>query len=342
VKTRHSIRVGDALDMISIPDDSIDLIVTSPPYFGQRIYLDGVGNPITHAVGSEATPAEYLDALASFMTEAWRVIKPIGSVFVNLGDKYAGSGGHNNDRIQGTKYDPEIPTRDGPSRYVKVTEVRRKSLIGLPWRFALQAMDAGWILRQELIWDKPNGMPESVTDRTRRTHEQWFHFTKNEMYFAAVDELREPHQEVSEKRAKRGQGEDWAKNRHPPDQPPQGWTPETALHALGKLPSSVQRISTGGIRPTAEEKAKFGLPDHFAPYPAEWPRFFILGWSPVGGLILDPFAGTGTTSLVAKILDRSSISIDISPAYVKLMNWRLYVSDHEKKLTVKWRKRGLL
>jgi len=231
VKSRTTIRLGDALDLSFIPDSSVDLVITSPPYFGQRIYLDDMGNPITHAVGSEATPSEYLAALGVFMEEMWRVVKPTGSVFVNMGDKYAGSGGHNNASIQGTTYDADKPTRDGPSRYVKITEVRRKSLLGLPWRFALQSMDAGWILRQEMIWDKPNGMPESVTDRTRRTHEQWFHFTREEMYFAAVDELREPHQEVSEKRAKRGRGEDWGKDRHPPGQPPQEWDPGSSLHS---------------------------------------------------------------------------------------------------------------
>lgn len=416
MKTHHSIRLGSATDLHFIEDSSVDLVVTSPPYFGQRIYFDDEGNEIVEAVGSEATPEEYLKALDLFMDEMWRVIKPTGSVFVNLGDKYAGSGGHNNDRLQGTKYDPETITRNAPNRYAKVDNIRRKSLMGLPWRFALNAMDAGWVLRQEIIWSKPNGMPESVTDRTRRVHEQWFHFTKEEKYYAVMDELREPHTDETIKRTKRGRSDDWGIGRHPPDQPRQNWQPEKAAHKLGSLPASVQSISTGGVRPTKSDVETFNLPDHFAPFPAEWPRFIILGWSPrawcgecgeavvpvverkvdeaisdslielesarqrtrqavSGGktgstlkqsdkiernilgyscpcesppsswapsLVLDPFGGTGTTSLVARILERSSISVDISPAYVRLMKWRVFVSAHAAKIEAKWRKKGLL
>lgn len=344
MKTRHQILLGDATNMHQIPDNSIDLIVTSPPYFGQRVYFDNKGNPITEAVGSEAAPGEYLDALDRFMEEAWRVIKPTGSVFVNLGDKYAGSGGHNNDRIQGTKYDAETPTRDGPTHYVKVSETRRKSLLGLPWRFALRQMDAGWILRQEIIWSKSNGMPESATDRTKRFHEQWFHLVKEENYFSSIDALRQPIKPQSVERDKQGYpgGAFTSQFQGSPLDKREQSSTKTFGHPLGTLPSSVQTISTGGVRPTKEEQRKFNLPKHFAPFPPEWPRFFILGWSPEGGLVLDPFAGTGTTSLVAQILNRSSIALDISPAYIRLMNWRIRISDHRAKLERKWKKKGLL
>lgn len=439
-KARVKIFRGDALNMVKVPDGSVDLIVTSPPYFGQRVYLDDAGNVIEEAVGSEATPGEYLAALGVFMDEAMRVLKPSGSVFVNLGDKMAGSGGHNNASIQGKTYDAAVMTRDGPIRYPKssyvgpnpemkqgardghrrsrpgkVEGVRRKSLIGLPWRFALSQIDRGWVLRAEIIWDKPNGMPESVTDRVRRTHEQWFHFTKSERYFAAMDELREPTTPQSGKAGTFKRNEEierWVPGQgevqHRPNR-----DDKLAYHELGKLPGSVQRVSTGGVRPTKQERAKYNLPDHFAPFPPEWPRFFILGWTPIGwcgkcsdpvvptvertkmewrpnadrathlasgafprgesgttlrgtmtsppsarivgygckcesphnptpSVVLDPFAGTGTTALVARILNRDSISLDISDAYVRLMNWRLRLSDHESKLVKKWKKKGLL
>src|SRR5690606_37030810 len=108
-----------------------------------------------------------------------------------------------------------------------------------------------------IIWSKPNGMPESVTDRTRRAHEQWFHFTKEEKYYAVMDELREPHTDETIKRTKRGRSDDWGIGRHPPDQPRQNWQPEKAAHKLGSLPASVQSISTGGVRPTKSDVETF-------------------------------------------------------------------------------------
>jgi DNA modification methylase len=130
------------------------------------------------------------------MVEMGRVLKRSGSAFINLGDKYAGTGGNNNAGVgkgieQIWEGKPVESRRLGDIR--KLDGFRAKSLMGLPWRFAIRQIDAGWILRAELIWSKPNGLPESVTDRVRRSHEQWFHFVKKPRYFSAVDEIREPH-----------------------------------------------------------------------------------------------------------------------------------------------------
>ena len=153
-------------------DGTVDLIVTSPPYFALRSYRDDDGH-YDGQIGSEATPTDFLDALDECMVEWRRVLKPSGSVWINLGDKYAGSGGHNN---AGVGADPER----GPSSYNKeAAGIRAKSLMGLPWRFAIRQIDAGWILRAEVVWSKPNSLPESVTDRVRRSHEQWFHFVRS-------------------------------------------------------------------------------------------------------------------------------------------------------------------
>jgi DNA modification methylase len=148
--------------------------------------------------------------------------------------------------------------------------------MGLPWRYALRCIDElELILRAEVVWDKPNGMPESVTDRVRRSHEQWFHFTKEERYFSAVDEIREPHAPQSLARAGR--------NRFAPDLSQQGvggpntLNPEQACNPLGKLPGSVWEVSTEPLRVPEE----LGI-DHFAAFPTEWPRRIILGWSPSG------------------------------------------------------------
>lgn len=183
---------GDARHL-PLPDASVDLICTSPPYFGLRSYTDG-GAHYPGQIGSEATPQEWLAALVECTREWVRVLKPEGSLFVNLGDKYSTVGGG-----------PPGPTsgigvqRGGRNQHLVstkqafVTEARPKSLLGLPWRYALAATDQlGLILRRDIIWSKANGLPESVRDRCRSSHEYIFHLTKQPHYYSAIDEIRLP------------------------------------------------------------------------------------------------------------------------------------------------------
>ena len=355
---RLTILHGNALEL-QLPDDSVDLVVTSPPYFGLRSYQDG-GEHYDGQIGDETTPAEFVDALVAATAEMMRVVKPSGSIWVNLGDKYA-------------------PT---------------KSLIGVPWRYALRCIDdLGLILRAEVIWSKPNGLPESVTDRVRRSHEQWFHFTLEQRYFSAVDEIREPHLTM-------GRGSDWETRRarlvdrdgYGRHDDVLGMDNAKASHPLGKLPGSVWTVPTQPL----QVPASLGI-DHFAAFPMEWPRRIITGWSPAGvcvecgegrrpvagrtaewdaykkqhgigdyvagtdrdvngkqrsttavpipagpktvitgyacacdeptadtrhAVVLDPFGGTGTTALVAWALGRHGISNDLSTDYCRLAQWR--------------------
>jgi DNA modification methylase len=207
---------GDARTL-PLADESVDLIVTSPPYFALRSYRDA-GEHYDGQIGSEATPAEFIDALMECMGEWRRVLKPSGSVWVNLGDKYANAGTRQGHTGIGQTANPEKrhiyqPLPEG---------TRPKSLMGLPWRFAIACIDAGWILRAEVIWSKPNGLPESVTDRVRRSHEQWFHFTKEPRYFAAVDEVRE-----AQKSTDAGKRQPYWKNKP-------GWRPGHDSGEFGK------------------------------------------------------------------------------------------------------------
>src|SRR6266540_1305836 len=184
---RTTIR-GDALHL-PLRDNTVDLIITSPPYFALRSYATGH----KMEVGSEATPHAYLQALWAATREMTRVLKPTGSIWVNLGDKYAGGDGMSGGPPQlqgGTAFRQGMIRRGAPK-----TSVPAKSLMGLPWRYAIGCIDQlGLILRAELIWSKPNGLPESVTDRVRRSHEVWFHLTKSPRYYAALDEIRDPHE----------------------------------------------------------------------------------------------------------------------------------------------------
>jgi DNA modification methylase len=256
-----------------------------PPYFALRSYQDG-GEHYAGQIGDEPTPAEFVASLLEVTRECVRVLKPSGSLWVNLGDKYAGATRHGRATATGTgQATKHAPAAAGSNSPGGIDERRPpKSLIGIPWRYALACIDdLGLILRAEVIWSKPNGLPESVTDRVRRSHEQWFHFTLEPRYFSAVDEIREPHTD----RQHDGAGKRWRHQRTAPTtvrgehRRPHAMSrrPDATgcQHPLGKLPGSVWTVPTEPLRVPDH----LGI-DHFAAFPTEWPRRIIQGWSPAG------------------------------------------------------------
>jgi len=259
---------GDARNL-PLPDASVDLIVTSPPYFALRSYTDG-GEHYAGQIGSEATPAEFIAALVECTREWMRVLKPSGSIFVNLGDKYASYEGNRGDGKQ-QKNAQGRPLTERGAGLTGGGFVRNKSLMLLPERYRIACVDElGLIARAVLIWSKPNGLPESVTDRVRRSHEDWVHLTKMPRYFAAVDEIREPHIDQSDHAARRRARSDARMDL--------AHSASMSTHnPLGKLPGSVWEIAS---QPLTVPK-DLGV-DHFAAFPMEWPRRLILGWSPSG------------------------------------------------------------
>lgn len=256
---------GDAR-ALPLADASVDLIVTSPPYFALRSYTDG-GEHYDGQVGAESTPQEYIAALVECTREWMRVLKAGGSIWVNLGDKYSDRG-HGPSRGRGTGRGPQathLPQTRGPME---------KSLLLLPERYRIACVDElGLIARAVVIWSKPNGLPESVTDRVRRSHEDWVHLTKAPRYFSAVDEIREVH--VRGPRPNEILGTPGGGFRIP-DRNDAG-RKVSEFNPLGKLPGSVWEIATEPLKVPAE----LGI-DHFAAFPTEWPRRIILGWSPCG------------------------------------------------------------
>lgn len=267
---------GTALDL-PLADNSVDLVVTSPPYFALRSYQDN-GAHYSGQLGSEATPDAFVSTLLDATREMMRVVKPSGSIWVNLGDKYAtsspvGSGGKGATSIVHGKGSNLRANTQSDGRRVR-NGVREKSLIGVPWRYALRCIDElGLILRAEVIWSKPNGLPESVTDRVRRSHEQWFHFSLSPRYFSAVDEIREAYLAPT---ATRTFGRvDPSRGDH--GQPEARKDARDVMNPLGKLPGSVWEIPTEPL--TVPEH--LGV-DHFAAFPSEWPRRIISGWCPAG------------------------------------------------------------
>ena len=266
--SRVQIIRGNALSL-PLADDSVDLVVTSPPYFGLRSYQDG-GEHYAGQIGDEPTPAEFVDALIAATAEMVRVTKPSGSIWVNLGDKYASTSTPGPQSQNTTMTGGRHKGVENIAQRRLTSNVPTKSLIGIPWRYALRCIDdLGLILRAEVIWSKPNGLPESVTDRVRRSHEQWFHFTLNPRYYSAVDEIREAHQHPhiahTGPRSSRGEVDGNAQHLR------------MGLSPLGKLPGSVWTIPTEPLHVPDH----LGI-DHFAAFPTEWPRRIIQGWSPRG------------------------------------------------------------
>jgi DNA modification methylase len=278
---------GDARTL-PLPGASVDLIVTSPPYFGLRSYTDA-GQHYHGQIGSEATPREWLAAMLECTAEWVRVLKPSGSIFVNLGDKFStgasGENGTGTSSLNGHGGDGTHRDRAVKRSSPAVRGVPPKSLLGLPWRYALACMDdLGLILRRDIIWSKPNGLPESVTDRCRSSHEYLFHFTVQPRYYAAVDEIREPHTSIGDPRWRR------ATTSVNPDRGDGGmaaWRDGREPNPLGKLPGSDWGVleGTGPVWPIPSQPltvpAHLGV-DHFAAFPMELPRRVILGWSPPG------------------------------------------------------------
>ena len=301
---------------LPLPDDCVDLVVTSPPYFALRSYTDG-GVHYPGQVGAEATPAEFVDALIAVTRECVRVLKPSGSLWVNLGDKYAGAA-NNRQRWDTAKLDNDpkkirlgarSESQQDASLSANFGGIPPKSLIGIPWRYALRCIDdLGLILRAEVIWSKPNGLPESVTDRVRRSHEQWFHMVTQPRYFSAVDEIREPHAPGDQRRSTvaslRGVNPSGASG---------SVMEHEAANPLGKLPGSVWTVATEPLRVPEH----LGV-DHFAAFPTEWPRRIVAGWSPPG-------VCTGCGEGRRPVSQREGTGVMNDPA-----NWSETVAFHDR------------
>jgi site-specific DNA-methyltransferase (cytosine-N4-specific) len=246
----------------------VDCIVTSPPYYGLRNY----GSPYQY--GNEESPAAYVEVLRTLFSELRRTLTSDGTLWLNLGDSYG----------------------------------KGKRLLGIPWRVALALQDDGWILRNAIVWHKPNAMPESTKDRLRGTYEQVFLFAKQPKYHFGLDEIRVPHAPVSIARAGRAR-----KTAYAPDGQTPGKRKETTPNSLGANPGDVWSIPT---KPFKEA--------HSAVMPPELARRCVLAGSKPGGIVLDPFSGSGTTGMVAREEGRKYVGIDISAQYLDLsLNTRL-------------------
>ena len=307
----NKIYEGTCLDVIrTFPDKSIDCVITSPPYWQLRDYgWDGQW-------GNEPTFKMYLENLWSLMDEIWRVLKDTGTVWINLGDTY-NSGGNTRSQKEGQKQGAV------PHDYLKATGFtktdislngRAKTLLLIPHRFAIGCIDKGWIMRNDIIWAKRNGMPESVTEKYKKKHEYFFFMTKNEKYYFDLDSIRDNHVTNNKiKRLERGT-QNWANNANI-GQPQQGHSGGVGKNELGKNPGSVSDFWDINTKPSKDS--------HYASYNTELIDKPIISGCPKGGIILDPFCGTATTGCRAIDLQRKFIGIEGSSEYVKIGNKKL-------------------
>ena len=284
---------GDALDVArQLEDGSADCIVTSPPYYSLRDYgVDGQW-------GLEASPAEYIERMRALFGELRRVLAEDGTCWINIGDSYSskvkGSGG----TAKVTLASPATGAYFDARRFNM--DVPEKNLLGMPWRVAFALQDDGWILRNAIIWHKPNAMPESVTDRLATRHEQVFLFAKSRRYRFDLDAIREPHAETTIAAAARARIPYAA-----PGQKPQAKT--RGMAELGANPGDVWSIPTSPFTDA-----------HFACMPPALAERCILAGCKPGGVVLDPFSGSGTTGLAATKHGRRYVGIDLNPEYLAL------------------------
>ena len=319
---------GDCLDVLkTLPAESVNCCVTSPPYWGLRSYVpdDSPDKPLE--IGLDATPEAYVARLVEVFREVRRALTDDGTLWCNLGDSYmAAQGGrqsaagllpksgtrrtHGNPRQRDDVDCSSWSTRDVTEKVIlnQGSGLKPKDLVGIPWRVAFALQADGWYLRQDIIWHKPNPMPESVRDRCTKAHEYIFLLSKAPRYWFDRDEIRE---ECSDKTV------------HTYPQPDKAQ--RAGCKTVSK--SSTMRLATpDGARNRRDvwTVATKPYPEaHFATFPPDLIRPCVRAGCPVGGTVLDPFAGAGTTGLVALQEGRGFLGIELNPEYVALIEKRL-------------------
>ena len=298
---------GDARSL-PVNGRSVHCCVTSPPYWGLRDY--GLGDS---GIGLESTPEEWVDNMVAVFREVWRVLRDDGTLWVNIGDSYAHSGACGGSSPDGPRK-PRATDRAAQEKmgYRVPDGLKPKDLIGMPWRLAFALQADGWYLRSDIIWAKPNPMPESVTDRPTKSHEYVFLLSKSRTYYYDHEAIKEPSVYPRDNRKAR------------------------SVPGQKRLPTDI----VAGVRPGSKTYPARNKRDvwtvatqpysgaHFATFPTKLIEPMIKAGCPHGGIVLDPFVGSGTTILVANELGRHCIGVDMSMDYLQLARKRVGI-DYE-------------
>jgi len=305
----NTILCGDVLDVLrTMPDACVNMVVTSPPYYGLRDY------GMDEQIGLEHSPIEYISRLVEVFGEVRRVLAPDGVMFLNIADSYAGSGKGADGCDVKRRY--HYLSGNLALEMPKTWEgIKPKDMVGIPWALAFALRADGWYLRSDIIWHKTNAMPHSVKDRPVSSYEHIFLLAKSKSYYFDYTALEEPVAEGTKRRYGKGFGS----NKYAVGAP--GQSPQTINNRGNKdLPIPEKRrgrdiwsFPTSPLRGIA----------HFAAYPIELAHRCILAGCPDGGIVLDPFFGSGTTSVAALMLGRNYIGIELNPEYIPIAEERL-------------------
>lgn len=307
--------LGDALEQLrALPDESVQTCVTSPPYWGLRDYgAEG-------QIGLEETPEAFVARLVEVFREVRRALRPDGTLWLNLGDSYAGSWGAQGRQgatgalagrsARAARQIAAAAKRERNTGAIKSPGLKPKDLVGIPWMVAFALRTDGWWLRSDVVWSKPNPMPESVTDRPTRAHEYLFLLSKSASYFYDADAIREPAQTEAagnvERKYRGEHGGVTGSRAH------QGFGVPWKSDGRGRNKRSVWTIAT---RPFPEA--------HFATFPEGLAEPCVLAGSREGDTVLDPFSGAATTGVVALKAGRSYVGIELNPEYLEMSERRL-------------------
>ena len=304
------ISIGDCRELLrQMPDNFVHTCVTSPPYFGLRDY--GMDDQI----GLEQTPEEFVAQLVDVFREVKRVLRDDGTLWLNLGDSYASyrDGKATPDTTRGDSEGTLVPKGSAKNRMASTfagSSIKHKDLIGIPWRVALALRADGWYLRQDIIWHKPNPMPESVTDRCTKAHEYIFLLSKSPQYYFDHEAIKEPAIHAGKVAynggARNGMCEGYDGHRT---------RAGLAIHKPVADTRNKRSVWTVATKPFKGA--------HFATFPPGLIEPCILAGCPEGGIILDPFGGAGTTGLVAALHNRKAILLELNPEYGEIARKRL-------------------
>jgi DNA modification methylase len=314
-----------------LADNSVHCVVTSPPYWGLRDY--------NHAgqIGLEKNPGEYVEKMIRVFSEVRRALRPDGTLWLNMGDCYNSK---TNQKGISFRRDRKAVLPNKAKRMSRgsgrwgggsshVPNLKTKDLIGMPWRLAFALQEDGWYLRADIIWAKPNPMPESVTDRPTKSHEYIFMMTKSAQYFYDAEAIKE---DVTGNAHSRGNGI------NPKARIPSGWDTGPGQHndKQGRYENKKVKVKqnesfSGSIKDLVQKRNKRSVwhiltqaypQAHFATFPEELPEICIKAGCPTDGVVLDPFCGSGTTGEVAVKLGRKFIGIDLNKNYLELARQR--------------------
>ena len=325
----NKIMQGDSLAVTkTMPNKSVNCVVTSPPYWGLRDYQ------VDNQFGNEKTPEDYVNYLVKLFREIKRVLKDDGTVWLNIGDSYAYSGGTGWTGLESKNFKQKSQPR-------RVKALKPKDLVGIPWMVAFALRADGWYLRQDIIWAKPNPMPESVTDRCTKSHEYIFLLSKSQKYYYDTEAIKEEATGYDGRKDTMMKGSNKYKNSVVPGKKEHTMASngherwkfkergfKSKENNIGQSPqhhgADINVYPVRNKRSVWTVSTKPFKGSHFAVYPQELIKDCIKAGCPKNGIVFDPFMGAGTTAIVARKLGRNYIGIELNPEYIEIAEKRIY------------------